>query len=95
MILKLLLVIAVAAAVWVGTRYARVRSARASASDPMSVAQAAAILGIPPGSDPASVRRAHRRLIAANHPDRGGSDFLAQQINQARDVLMQAEQDGP
>ena len=96
MILKTLVVLAVAAALWFGTRYlARLReSAGPKAAPPgsMTVAQAAAVLGIPEHSSPAEIRKAHRRLIAANHPDRGGSDFLAQQINRARDTLIDAEQ---
>lgn len=32
--------------------------------------------------------QAHRRLINRLHPDRGGSDFLAARVNQARDILL-------
>ncbi len=54
----------------------------------MSVEEAARVLGVAPDADAETVRAAHHRLIAAVHPDRGGSDFLAAKINQAKDVLL-------
>jgi len=52
------------------------------------VAQARALLGVAPGADASTIRAAHRRLIASVHPDRGGTEALAAQINAARDLLL-------
>jgi DnaJ family protein C protein 19 len=54
----------------------------------MSREEAFAVLGLQPGADPAAIQAAYVRLMQAAHPDRGGSDWLASRINQARDVLL-------
>lgn len=46
------------------------------------------ILGIPEGSGEAEIKSAHKRLMIANHPDKGGSNFLMVQINLARETLL-------
>ena len=47
------------------------------------------ILGLDETADKEQVTKAHRSLMQKMHPDRGGSDYLAQKINVAKDFLMQ------
>ncbi|GAA0306213.1 hypothetical protein GCM10009087_15190 [Sphingomonas oligophenolica] len=54
----------------------------------MPEAEARAILGVDSNADADAIRAAHRRLVSAVHPDRGGSAELARRINVARDVLL-------
>ena len=54
----------------------------------MAEAEARAILGVDNAADAEAIRAAHRRLVSAVHPDRGGSAELARRINAARDVLL-------
>ena len=59
----------------------------APAQGPMSTGQAADILGVSEEATAEEITDAHRHLIQRLHTDRGGTDYLAALINQARDTL--------
>jgi hypothetical protein len=44
--------------------------------------------GLDPNPSREDVIAAHRRLMQKVHPDRGGSTYLAQQLNEAKRVLL-------
>ena len=64
------------------------RTATPKPLPPQDIAQARALLGVAPDADVDMIRAAHRRLIASVHPDKGGTEALAAQINAARDLLL-------
>ena len=58
----------------------------------MSRREAALILGVRESSSAERIKEAHRRILLLNHPDRGGSAYMAAKINEAKDLLLKGKQ---
>jgi hypothetical protein len=54
----------------------------------MSREEAYRVLGLEHGASNEEIRAAHRKLMLQNHPDKGGTSYLAAKINEAKDVLL-------
>jgi hypothetical protein len=57
-------------------------------NEPKAIKSALALLGASPLDDADMIRARHRKLIADNHPDTGGTHSRAAQLNEARDLLL-------
>jgi DnaJ domain len=64
------------------------RRASGGGTGAMTRDEAFAVLGLSKDATPQDIKDAHRRLMKEFHPDRGGSDYLATKINQAKDMLL-------
>lgn len=86
-----------ALALWVMRAYLLARQIKASgqgamppqkSDGPMSRAEALDILGLEDGASPDDIEEAYKNLIKKNHPDQGGTDWLAARLNEARATLL-------
>ena len=59
------------------------------ADGPMTVERAARILGLELPTTEDEITTAHRRLMQSVHPDKGGSSYLAAEINEAKRILIE------
>jgi hypothetical protein len=56
--------------------------------DKMTRKEAALILGVRESSTPKRIKDAHRKLLILNHPDTGGSTYIAGKLNEAKELLL-------
>ena len=71
--------------------YRRASGAHSSprtATSTMSEREARQVLGLDEAASDEDIVATHRRLMQKMHPDRGGSDYLASKINQAKNRLL-------
>lgn len=64
------------------------RSQNQRSSTAMSVAEAWEVLGLAAGASRENIVNTHRKLMKIWHPDKGGSNYIASQLNQAKDLLL-------
>ena len=69
----------------VSTRRSAVNTPR---TDAMSETEARSVLGLGPEATREDIQAAYNRLMRMAHPDKGGTDGLAAQLNAARDRLL-------
>merc|ERR1711865_167263 len=62
-------------------------------ADPMTRREAFSVLGLKEGSNRNKVRDQHKKLMVLNHPDAGGSPFLASKVNEAKDYILSGRTD--
>ncbi len=81
----------VAALAWSGSKIFGARKAETEENRKprnFELDRARSLLGIAEGADQATINAAWRSRLTEHHPDRGGDEELARQINRARDILL-------
>jgi hypothetical protein len=66
----------------------RMFGTRAEQTDEFALSKARWLLGVSTNDGEDRIRSRHRQLISENHPDRGGSEERAAELNKARDLLL-------
>jgi hypothetical protein len=66
----------------------RMFGTRSEQTDEFALSKARWLLGVSANDGEDRIRGRHRQLISENHPDRGGSEERAAELNKARDLLL-------
>lgn len=61
----------------------------------MSKREAILILGVRDNASKLELKDSHRKMLMLNHPDNGGSTYVASKINEAKELLMLSAPDRP
>lgn len=78
----------VAAVLWYRGMASRLFGRKIEQHDQYAIDKARFMMGVSRFDDADYIRERHRALIAKNHPDTGGSDERASELNKARDLLL-------
>lgn len=84
-------IVLVVIGLWLASTVRTARPEAASRPQPsinLGEAEARSILGVGPQATSAEIQAAYARLMRVAHPDAGGTDGLAAQLNAARDRLL-------
>ncbi|PNH09369.1 Mitochondrial import inner membrane translocase subunit TIM14 [Tetrabaena socialis] len=60
----------------------------------MTKREASLILGVRESAGEERIKDAHRRIMVANHPDSGGSSYIAAKVNEAKDMMLGKKKTG-
>ncbi len=82
----------VAAAAWRGSKFfGALDFGKSDERQPRNfeLDRARSLLGVEDGASRAAINAAWRERLTEHHPDRGGDEQVARQINRARDILLE------
>ncbi|CAI0471529.1 unnamed protein product [Linum tenue] len=60
----------------------------------MTKREAALILGVRESTPVKDVKDAYKRVMKANHPDQGGSGYITNKVNEAKNILIGGKNSG-
>ncbi|CAN1274861.1 Mitochondrial import inner membrane translocase subunit TIM14-1 [Linum perenne] len=58
----------------------------------MTKREAALILGVRERTPAKDVKDAYKRIMKVNHPDQGGSHYISNKVNEAKNILLGGKQ---